>query len=80
MFGFYFCLKNIRIWGAWVTQLSVRLLILTWVMISQFVRLSPTQRLGSVLTLRSLLGILSLSLSLPLSHLCALSLSLKINK
>ena len=46
-------------------------------MISQFVSLSPA--LGSALMVLSLLEILSL-LSLPLPHLCALTLSLSQNK
>ena len=50
---------------AWLSQLSVWHVILVQVMISRFVRLSSV--LGSVLTLRSLLGILSPSLSASLS-------------
>ena len=57
--------ENHCVWG----QLSTWLLILAQVMISQFVRSSPAG--ASVLTAWSLLGILSLSLSLYL----ALSLS-----
>ena len=53
------------------SQLSAALLISARVMISWFVRSSPTT--GSVLTVQSLLGILSLSLFLP--YLCSLSLS-----
>ena len=49
----------------WLSQLSVRLLISVQVMISRFVELSPAS--GSVLTVWSLLGILSLPLSLPLT-------------
>ena len=48
------------------------------VTISQFVSSSSTS--GSVLTVLSLLGILCPPLSLLLPHLCARSLSLKINK
>ena len=50
------------------------------VVISQRVSSSPES--GSVLTVRNLLGILSLFLSLPLpcSHCVSLSLSLRINK
>ena len=54
----------------WLIQLNVQLLILAQVMISQFVSFSP--KLVSVLTAWSLLGILSLPLSVSLS----LSLSL----
>ena len=54
----------------WLSRLSVRLLILAEVIISQFVGSSPTS--GSALMLQSLLGILSL--------LLVLTLSLKINK
>ena len=46
----------------WLSRLSVRLLVFAQVMASQFVSLSPA--LGSILTAQSLLGILSLSLSL----------------
>ena len=53
----------------WLSQLSIQLLIL--VMISRFISSSPT--LGSALTAQSLLGILSLSLSLS-SPTCAISL------
>ena len=49
----------------WPSQLGVRLLVSARVVISWFVRLSPT--LGSVLAVRNLLEILSLSLSLSLS-------------
>ena len=53
--------------SGWLSQLSVRLLILAQVMISRFV--SSSHVLGLVLTVQSLLGILSLLLSrcLPLS-------------
>ena len=57
---------------AWLSRLSICLLIWAQGMISQFVRSSPAS--DSVLTVRSLLGILSLSLPLP----CSLSLFLKI--
>ena len=50
--------------GAWVAQ-AVKCPTLAQVMISQFVSSSPA--LGSVLTAGSLLGILSLPLSLCLS-------------
>ena len=60
----------------WLCWLSVWLLVLAQDMISQFVSLSPES--GSVLTVQSLLGILSLSLSLP-RH-CSLSRSLQTNK
>ena len=59
-----------------LSQLSVQLLILTQVMISQFVSSSPTT--GTVLTAQSLFRILSVPLSDPLP--LDLSLSLKINK
>ena len=49
----------------WLSWLSIQLLTSAWVMISRFVRSSPTS--GSVLTAWSLLGILSPSLSLSLS-------------
>ena len=62
----------------WLSRLSGRLLVLAQVMISRLVSLSPES--GSVLTTRSLLGILFLSLLLPCSRVRALSLSLKINK
>ena len=54
-----------KLWtrGTCVAQLSIWLLISAQVMISRFVRLSPTS--GSALTVWSLLGILSLPLSLP---------------
>ena len=60
----------------WLSWLSSRPLILAQVMISQFMRWSP--RVGSARTVWSLLGILSLFLSLPSPHF--LSLSLKIYK
>ena len=57
----------------WLSLLSIRLLVSIQVMISQSVRLSPVP--GSVLTAQSLLGILSLPLSLPLPLLLSVSLS-----
>ena len=64
--------------GAWVVQ-SVKRLAWAQVMILRFVSSSPAT--GSVLTAWSLLRILCLRLSLPLPHLCSVSLSLlKINK
>ena len=66
---------------AWLSCLSVWLLILAQVMISWFMNLSPVS--GSELTEWSLLGILSLHLSLSLClsptllHVLALSLSIK---
>ena len=60
--------------GAWVAQ-SAKLSISAQVMISRLVGLSPES--GSVLTVQSLLGILSLPLSAPPPFV--LSLSLKIN-
>ena len=59
----------------WFSRLSSWLLISAQVIISQVVRSSPTS--GSELTVWSLLGILSLPLSLPLPH--SRVLSLKIN-
>ena len=59
--------------GALVAQL-VKPPTLAQVMISQLVGLNPAQ--GSALTVQSLLGILSLPLSLPLPCLCSLSFSL----
>ena len=59
----------------WVTKsVSLCLLISAQVVISQFMRLSPT--LGSALTACSLLGILSpfLSAPHPLASTCSLSL------
>ena len=61
--------------GVRVAQLSVRLLVLAQVTILQFVGSSPAS--GFVLTVLSLIGILSLCLSLPFPP-C--SLFLKINK
>ena len=68
--------KQLRGALGWLSRLSLWLLILAQVMISQFVGSSPTS--GSSLTVWSLLGILSLSL--PYSCSLSLSLSLKINK
>ena len=71
-------LKKIAVGGApgWLSQLSILLLILAQVVISQRVGSNPA--LDSVLTVQSLLGILSLSpsLSLSLPFPCPLSLSL----
>ena len=66
-------IKNSTWRGAWVAQ-SVKCLTSAQVMISQFVGSSPAS--GSMLTARSLLGILSPSLSAPpqLVHVCSLSL------
>ena len=67
-------LENYPVWGTRVAQLVKRgLLISARVMISQFVRVSPVS--GSALRMRSLLGILSLPLSLPLPCVHARSLS-----
>ena len=68
-------LRN-EIWSGvpgWLSQLSIWLLISAQFMISWFVGLSPTS--GFTLTERSLLGILSPSLSAPFTHSCSLSLS-----
>ena len=82
--------ENIKYWNirirkkktgvpGWLSQLSVRLLILAQVMISRFVGWSPVS--VSVLTAQSLLGSLSLSLSLWAPRPAhSLHLSLKINK
>ena len=71
--------KKIKKGGApwWLSQLSIRFLILAQVMISWFKSSSPAS--GSMLIVGSLLGILSLSLFLCPSPPW-LSLSLKINK
>ena len=63
----------------WLSRLGVQLLVLVQVMISRFVSSSPTP--GTVLTARSLLGILSLLLSCPPAHTHSLSkqISLKQN-
>ena len=79
------CLKKIflslksRIYGApgWFRRLSVRLLISAQVMISQFMRSSPAS--GSALTVWSLLGILSPSLSFTLLHTCMCTLFLSLS-
>ena len=65
----------------WLSRLGIQLLISAQVAISLFREFKPQVGLCA-LTLRSLLGIpsLSLSLSLPLPHSHTLSLSLKINK
>ena len=60
--------------GAWVAQ-SVERLTSAQVMISQLVSSSPAS--GPVLTAWSLLQILCLPLSLPLTHLHSVSVSLK---
>ena len=61
-----------------LSWLTVQLLISPPVMILQFMSSSPTP--GSVLTTQSLLGILSLPLSLLLPNSCMHTLFLKINK
>ena len=65
-------LKN-KIWGNWVSR-SVKRLTWAQVMILRFMGLSPAS--GSGLTVRSLLGILPLSLSLSLCPSPERSLSL----
>ena len=68
--------KN-KVGGApgWRSQLSIQLLISAQVMVSWLMGSSPA--LGSVLTVQSLLGILSLSLCPPsLAHMHILSLTL----
>ena len=69
--------SRIRGLGAWMVQL-VRRLTPDFGSGHGFVSLSPTS--GSVLTVQTMLGIPSLSLSLWSSPVCALSPSLKINK
>ena len=64
--------------SAWLSWLSVHLLISAQVMISQFGSLSPTS--GSALRVWSLLGILSPPLSAPPPPSGSLAHSLKINK
>ena len=61
----------------WLSRLSVQLLVLDQVVISRVMSSSPAS--GSVLTVWSPLGILSLPLSLPRPCLGSLSLSFKIN-
>ena len=63
-------MKNLR--EAWVAQSVEGLLIPAQGMISQFMSSSLTT-LGSAQTVQSLLGILSLPLSLPLPCSCSLS-------
>ena len=72
------CFKKEEEKGAagWLSQLGVQLLVLAQVMISRLVGSSS----GSVLAARSLLGILSPSLSAPPLLSLSLSFSLKINK
>ena len=60
----------------WLSQLSIQLLLSAQVMNLQFVSSSPAS--GSVLTVWSLLGSLSLPLYLPIPHLISLSLSLSL--
>ena len=64
----------------WLSQSGVQPLISAQVMISQFLRSSPTS--GSALPAQSLLGILSLLLSLcpSLAHPHSLSLSLSLSQ
>ena len=57
----------------WLSPFSIRLLVSAQVTISPFMGLSPAS--GSVLTAWSLLGVLSLSLSLCTSPAVSLSLS-----
>ena len=59
----------------WLSRLSVRLLVSAQVMLSQLMSSDPTP--GSVLTVGSLLGILSFSLSLSAPPLLTLYLSQK---
>ena len=65
--------SRMRSWGSWVAQ-SVERLTLAQVVISWFLGSSPAS--GSALTMRSLLGILFLSLCLCPSPICARSLPL----
>ena len=69
-------LKHIFGVPGWFSWLSIRLLVLAQVMISRFVGSNPTS--GSVLIMRSLLGIFSLLLPRALS--LSLSLTFRINK
>ena len=62
----------------WLSQLSTRLLMSTQVMISWLVGLSPVS--GPSLTVQSLLGILSLSLSLSAPPLLVHASSLLLSK
>ena len=63
----------------WLSQLRAGLLVWAQVMISQFMRSSPMW--GSALAAQSLLGILSLPLSVPPAYTCALfSLSLSLSQ
>ena len=61
-----------------LSRLSLRLLISSQAMISRFVSSSPVS--GSALTVRSLLGILSLSPSLPAPPLLSVPLKIKLKK
>ena len=62
--------------GAWVAEsIKRRILILTWVITAQLLGLSQLWALPWW-TAGRLLGILPLALSLPLPHLCTLTLSL----
>ena len=63
--------KNLKGVPGWLSWLSIQLLILAQVTISQCMGLSPSS--CSVLTAWSLLGIISLSPSAPLMHDCTLS-------
>ena len=90
LLGFFYCIYNLVLSTAlkrcmqffavtgWLSLLSFCLLILAQVMISWF--MGSSSALGSVLTAQSLLGILSLPLSLPLTHSCEHALSLSQNK
>ena len=80
MYSVKLILRKIVGASGWLSWLSVQLLVSAQVMIIKFMRLSPA--LGSVLAARSLLGILSLPLSVSLCPSAArvLSLSLKIDK
>ena len=60
----------------WLSQFSVWLLVLAQVMISRF--MGSSSALGSVLAARSLLGILSLPVSLPLCSSLAQAFSLSL--
>ena len=67
-------IKKTRGAPGWFSQLSVQLVVSSQVIISQFVSLSPAS--SSTLAKQTLLGILSLPLSLPLPCSFCLSLSL----
>ena len=66
-------------WDAWVAQ-SVQHPTLDFSSHHELTFVRPSSASGSVLTVRGLLGILSLPLSLPLTHSLTHSLSLFLSK